>query len=81
MERFIYFHTIPPKGHALERSAFAVPRGAKDPLTVKATLRYRSFPQSVANLLLGDGAPTIPVIDMTTEEMKLKLRTSRKKKG
>jgi len=79
MERFTYFHTIPPKGYALERYAFAVPRGAKTPLVVKATLRYRSFPQAVANLLLGEGAPTIPIIDMTSAEMKLQLRKRQKK--
>ncbi|MFV1965491.1 MAG: multiheme c-type cytochrome [Pirellulaceae bacterium] len=79
MERFVYFHTIPPKGYVLERYAFAVPRGAREPFAAKATLRYRSFPQSVANLLLGDGAPTVPVIDMTSAELKLKLRSKKKK--
>ncbi len=31
---------------------------------MKATLRYRSFDQGLANFLLGAGAPKIPVIDM-----------------
>jgi len=68
MTRFTYFHTVPPKGYTLERYAFLVPKSAKGPLTVKVVLRYRSFPQSVANLLLGSGAPTIPVIDMTSSQ-------------
>ena len=68
MTRFTYFHTIPPKGHTVERYAFAYPTKNKGPYKVKATLRYRSFPQAVANLLLGENAPTIPIIDMTTAE-------------
>jgi hypothetical protein len=28
-------------------------------------LRYRSYPQSVANLLLGKDAPVLPIVDMT----------------
>ena len=73
MERFLYFHTVPPRGYTLERYAFQIPQGTKGPVKVKATLRYRSFPQKVANLLLGEGAPTIPVIDMTSEEVSLKV--------
>jgi hypothetical protein len=80
MERFVHFHTIPPKGYALERYAFAVPRGVKPPLTAKATLKYRSFPQAVANLLLGEGAPTIPVIEMTTADITLKPQAKKRKK-
>ena len=71
MTRFTYFHTVPPKGYTLERYAFAVPADAKGPLNVKATLRYRVCPQAVANLLLGSGAPTIPIVDMTTAEKAL----------
>jgi hypothetical protein len=73
MERFLYFHTIPPKGHTLERYAFVVPKRTTGPITVKATLRYRSFPQKVANLLLGDGAPTIPIVDMTSATTSIKV--------
>jgi len=74
MTRFTYFHTVPPKGYKLERYAFLVPAGAKGPLKVKATLRYRVCPQSVANLLLGDGAPTIPIVDMTSALASLKMQ-------
>ena len=41
MTRFTYFHTIPPKGHTIERYAFAVPPRAKGPFKATATLRYR----------------------------------------
>lgn len=74
MTRFTYFHTVPPKGHTIERYAFSVPAGTKGPLTVKATLRYRSFPQSVANLLLGANAPTIPIVDMASAKQEVTVR-------
>ncbi len=68
MTRFLYFHTVPPKGYTLERFAFLVPSGSKGPIKVTATLRYRSFPQSLANLLLGNDAPVVPIVDMTSAE-------------
>lgn len=61
--RFDYDKTIPPKGYALEKFAFPLPDGTKD-ISVNVKLRYRSFPQSVANLLLGKDAPVLPVVDM-----------------
>ncbi len=62
--RFEYNHTIPPKGSATAVYSFVAPADVKGPLQVKATLRYRSFPQKVANLLLGKDAPTLPIVDM-----------------
>ncbi|MEW6489128.1 MAG: multiheme c-type cytochrome [Thermodesulfobacteriota bacterium] len=62
--RFNYNSTIPPKGYAEREFAFLVPKEAPGPLQVQATLRYRSFPQAVANLLLGEKAPVLPIVDM-----------------
>jgi len=62
--RFEYNNTIPPKGSATESYAFLVPQNIKGAVTVKAVLRYRSYPQSVANLLLGKDAPVLPIVDM-----------------
>jgi Zn-finger protein len=62
--RFESNTTIPPRGVATARYAFELPPDAKGPLAVTATLRYRSYDQGLANVLLGDKAPTIPVIDM-----------------
>jgi hypothetical protein len=62
--RFEYNNTIPPKGSATESYAFLVPQNVKGAVTIKAVLRYRSFPQSVANLLLGKDAPVLPIVDM-----------------
>jgi len=62
--RFNYNHTIPPKGFAEREFAFLVPESASGPLRVAATLRYRSYPQALANELLGEQAPVLPVVDM-----------------
>jgi hypothetical protein len=69
--RFEYVKTIPPKGSATEQFSFMVPADAKLPLEIKAVLRYRSYPQSVANLLLGKGAPVLPVVDMVEKSAKI----------
>lgn len=74
MVRFSYFHTVPPKGHTLERFAFLVPPGAKGPIEVRATLRYRLCPQDLAIALLGKDAPTIPIVDMTSAKKTVALR-------
>jgi len=64
--RFESIHTIPPKGVDVSSYAFLVPPGTKGKLTVTALLRYRSFSQGVANLLLGAKAPVVPVVDMAS---------------
>ena len=50
----------------LAETAFLVPEGTEDPLAVDVKLRYRGYPQKVANLLLGDDAPILPIVDMTS---------------
>ena len=62
--RFEYNKTIPPKGSSTEKFMFQAPRTVKGPLKVAVKLRYRSYPQSVANLLLGKDAPVLPIVDM-----------------
>lgn len=71
--RFEYNTTIPPKGSATQNYNFEIPSGAKGNLQVKAILRYRSYPQAVANLLLGKGAPVLPIVDMTTASKSVKI--------
>ncbi|MCK5195581.1 MAG: cytochrome c554 family protein [Desulfobulbaceae bacterium] len=63
-DRILYDHRIPPKGHQVEKYTFQIPPDAVSPLTVEATLKYRSVSQSLAIELLGDGAYKIPVIEM-----------------
>lgn len=70
--RFEYDKTIPPKGYALEDFAFPVPDGVSG-ISVLVKLRYRSYPQAVANLLLGADTPVLPVLDMVVVEKEFKI--------
>ena len=71
--RFEYNHTIPPKGSSTEKFSFLILPHAKDPLTLEVALRYRSYPQSVANMLLGDEAPVLPLIDMAKRKITIEI--------
>lgn len=64
---FTEFNTIPPKGYKYGRYGFTLPEDATK-VTVTAKLHYQSFSQDVANLLLGEDAPRIPVIEMASIE-------------
>lgn len=66
--RFEYNNTIPPKGSKTVKYTFIAPKNSKK-LKVDVKLNYRSYPQAVANLLLGANAPKIPVILMTQKTM------------
>ena len=68
INRFEYNNTIPPKGSSTTDYTFLVPVGVKGPLKAHATLRYRSYPQSLANQLLGKDAITLPIVDMVQKE-------------
>lgn len=71
--RFDWNTTIPAKGFADREFAFLVPKDAAGALKIDVKLRYRSYPQAVANLLLGDKAPVLPIVDMTSAAGELKL--------
>ncbi len=71
--RFEYNKTIPPKGSATEKFAMMIPPDLAGILDIKAVLRYRSYPQAVANFLLGEGTPTLPVVDMTQKSIKVEI--------
>ena len=70
-DRILYDHRIPPKGHQVEKYTFQIPPDAVSPLTVEATLKYRSVSQSLASQLLADGAYKIPVIEMFSLVVKI----------
>jgi hypothetical protein len=57
---------ILPKGYEEEKYAFSVPKGAKLPVRIEATLNYRSMSQDFANLFFPDGSLKIPVIPMAS---------------
>ena len=64
---FTEFNTIPPKGYKYGRYGFALPQDAEK-VTVTARLHYRSFSQGLADMLLGDAAPTVPAVEMAKVE-------------
>ncbi len=64
--RFESNTSIPPKGSTAVPYSFTVPADAKGKITVQATLHYRSADQALADVLLGAGAPKLPVIDMVS---------------
>ncbi len=72
--RFESNTSIPPRGAATPSYSFLLPADAQGPLTVKATLHYRSFDQELANLLLGAAAPRVPVIDMVSTSGEIPIR-------
>lgn len=72
--KFKYNKTIPPKGSATENFFILVPADAKGDLTIHTVLRYRSYPQALANSLLGEKAFELPICDMTKKETKISLK-------
>ena len=67
-DHLLWDHRIPPLGYSLERFSFAVPAGFKGKCQVEARLLYRSFPQALVNLLLGEKAPSWPIYEMARAE-------------
>ena len=59
---------IPPMGTVTDSYSIPLPEGVALPLTIKATLHYRTAPQSLVDELLGDETFVLPVIDMVTAE-------------
>ncbi|MCF6159113.1 MAG: cytochrome c family protein [wastewater metagenome] len=55
---------IPPKGKKEERFVCLIPNTTKSPLTIHVVLRYRSAPQDVIDMLLGEKSQKLPIIDM-----------------
>ncbi|MCP4784845.1 MAG: cytochrome C [Fuerstiella sp.] len=73
MTQFLSTHTIPPRGSLLEHYTFAVPADLTWPVKIHATLRYRSYSQELARLLLGHDTPVVPIVDMTSIEKTLEV--------
>ena len=63
-ESVLVDNRIPPKGTATERHNFKIPVDVAYPLTVEATLKYRSAPQETVDYLFGDNLYEVPVINM-----------------
>jgi hypothetical protein len=67
----LFDRRIPPKGFDKAAYAFSLPADARAPLTIKATLHYRSASQELANELLGSEAPLLPIVDMASTSVVL----------
>ncbi|MDF1536925.1 MAG: multiheme c-type cytochrome [bacterium] len=71
---FSEVRVIPPKGSDTSTYTFLMPGNLKKgELSITAVLRYRSFSQHLADLLLGEGKVQVPVVDMKTEQAALKI--------
>lgn len=69
ISHFTRVRLIPPKGSDTSVYTFLLPDNIKKgELGIKAVLRYRSFPQALADELLGEGTVKVPVVDMVTSE-------------
>ncbi len=64
-DRVLSDNRIGPKETVTEEHTFLLPEDAVYPLTVDATLKYRSAPQELIDHLFGEGVHEVPVIDMT----------------
>ena len=64
---------IPPGGSDIQKFNTAVPVDAKLPLTVVATLHYRSASSSLVEELLGKNAAVLPIVDMASAQATINL--------
>lgn len=65
-ESILSDHRVPPAGSVTENYSVPLPAGASMPLTVKATLRYRTAPQDLVDALMEKGTLALPIIDMAS---------------
>jgi hypothetical protein len=72
ISHFSEVRVIPPKGSDTSTFTFLLPGNLKKgELTIDVVLRYRSFSQHLADLLLGEGKIEVPVVDMNMEQAML----------
>lgn len=63
-ESILSDNRIGPESSAVENHSFSMPQNASNPISVKAVLHYRSASQGHMDELFGEGAYSVPVIDM-----------------
>jgi hypothetical protein len=65
ISHFSEVRVIPPKGSDKSTYNFLLPdKIKKGELSIDVVLKYRSFPQHLADELLGEGSVQVPVVDM-----------------
>ncbi|MFZ0790573.1 MAG: multiheme c-type cytochrome, partial [Chromatiaceae bacterium] len=74
----LYDHQIPPGAAAVVHYAFAVPTGAKGPITIDAALRYRKFDTGFLRFVEGDAftANRLPIATLASDRVLLPLADS-----
>lgn len=75
-DRILYDTRIPPKGFSDIKYTFAVDPSAKGPLRIEADLNYWSFSPAWLEQLMGDKAPAVPIITMTSARTEVPLKPS-----
>ncbi len=73
-DRVLVDKRIPPKGFSIEKYTFFIPKETEGPLQIKTTLRYRSCSQAFANQALKEKTQIVPVVDMTSANMKIAIK-------
>ncbi|KKH50926.1 multiheme c-type cytochrome [Methanosarcina sp. 1.H.A.2.2] len=63
-ESILSDNRISPKESVVEKHSFIMPENASNPISTKAVLHYRSAAQEHIDELFGEGAYSVPVIDM-----------------
>lgn len=71
-ESILSDNRVPPKGNVTESFNFKIPEDIAPPITITATLKYRSAPQEMIDHLFGEGELKVLVIDMTQESLILR---------
>jgi hypothetical protein len=69
MEQVLSDNRIPPKQSSTEEYRFKIPPDAQNPITVVAKLNYQSANQALVDMLLGEGAVTVPTVEMASAEV------------
>ncbi len=64
--KILYDNRILPRGYADVRFDFRIPSEVMGNITLNADLLYHSFPQALVNYLLGERAPQVPTVVMTS---------------
>jgi len=64
--RILHDSRILPKGYADVKFEFPIPANMTGTLALKADLCYHSFSQEFVDILLGDDAPKVPTVIMTS---------------
>lgn len=70
----LYDTRILPQGYSDIDYSFPVPKYARGPIRLEVDLNYWSFSQALVDRLLGEDAPTVPIIQMESETQQIAVK-------